>query len=249
MTVLRASSPRLLALAFAALGLVWGVQMLPTLWQARGIERTADLILQGHRFATRDLIAAAARADAQGPSPYARVRRSVAVLKLRLVEEAVATGDRQSLDRRLVDLRRSIIELFAIDPSDSFFWMMYYWCNMQTDGFAPSQLKFLEFSYDVGPNEGWIATRRNRLALSVFVDLSPAMSDRVLSEFAGLVSSGFIVDAASNLLGPGAVVKAQLLQRLADVPIAERELLARYLRGINVDLAVPGVNLPGKRFY
>src|SRR5579872_2457836 len=156
--------------------------MLPVFWHARGVQSTADLILQGHRFATADLVTEAEGLGAQQPSPYARVRRSLAVIRLRLVEEALSSGDRKAIGGRLQDLKQSIGELLAIDPSDSFFWMMYYWCNLQADGFAPSQLKFLEFSYETGPDEGWIATRRNRLALAVFPALSPAMSQRVLSE-------------------------------------------------------------------
>lgn len=246
---MRAWAPRLLAIVLAALGAFWGVATLPLFWHARAIGATADLIIQGHRFATSEVAVEAAGADAMGLSLSIAARRSLAILKLRLVEDALNSGDRSSLDRRFADLKRSTTDVLEIEPSDAFFWLIYYWCNLNTEGYSPAQLKFLQASYDFGPNEGWIAIRRNRLALAALSGLSPAMSERVMSEFTGMVASGLIVDAANSLMGPGASVRPELLKRLVVVPIAERERFARYLRENGVDLAVPGVEQPEKHFY
>lgn len=240
---------RLLAITLATLGLVWGVWTFPIFWEARGIEATAGLVLQGHRFATSQLVEAAATADARGHSPSVTERRSLAMVQLRLLEDALTNGDRRSLDARFAALARSTADVLEIEPSDSFFWLIYYWYSVNTAGFTPSELKLLEASYDFGPNEGWVAIRRNRLALAVFSQLSPAMAERVMTEFVGMVSSGLIVDAAANLVGPGAPIKSELLARLVVVPIAERERFARYLQDNGIDAAVPGVNLPEKHFY
>jgi hypothetical protein len=245
----QAWAPRLLAIALAALALVWGVATLPLFWQARRLEATANLIVLGDRFDTRELVAESARAKEWGNPPWVAIRRSAAIIRLRLVEDALRTGDRGSLDLRLQELKRSAVDVLEQDPADAFFWLIYYWCNVTMDGFAPPQLRFLQASYDFGPNEGWIAIRRNRLALAVYSQLSPVMKERVVSEFVGMVSSGLIVDAAANLVGPGAPIRSDLLQRLAVVPIAQRESFARYLYEIGVDAAVPGVTLPEKRFY
>lgn len=246
---MRAWAPRLLAIALAVLGAFWGVMTLPIFWQARVIGLTADLIVRSHRFATQAVAAEAAKADSAGLSPSVAARRSLAILKLRLAEDALNAGDRLSLKGRLADLKRSTADVLEIEPSDAFFWLVYYWCDLNTEGFRPANLKFLQASYELGPNEGWIAIRRNRLALAAFSELSPDMSERVLSEFTGMVASGLIVDAASNLIGPGAPLQSVLLGRLTAVPIAERERLARYLEENGVDLAVPGVERTEKRFY
>lgn len=246
---MKAWAPRCLAIALAVLALVWGVATLPVFWQARQLEATANLIVLGDRFDTHELAAESARASARGTPPWLAVRRSVAIIKLRLVEDALNAGDRGSLDMRLRDLKRSAIEVLEQDPADAFFWLVYYWCNVTTDGFVPSQLKLLEASYEFGPKEGWIAIRRNRLALAVYSQLPPVTAERVVSEFVGMVSSGLIVDAAANLAGPGAPIRSELLARLAGVPIAQRERFARYLRDIGLNVAVPGVNLPERRFY
>jgi hypothetical protein len=218
-------------------------------WGGRAIGATADLIIEGHRFATPEIAAEAAAAGAMGLSPSVAARRSLAILKLRLVEDALNSGDRLSLDRRFADLKRSTTDVLEIEPSDAFFWLIYYWSNINIEGFNPSQLKFLDASYDFGPNEGWIAIRRNRLALAAMSQLSPVMSERVISEFTGMVASGLIVDAASSLMGPGAPLRSELLGRLVVVPIAERERFARYLRENGIDLAVPGVEQREKHFY
>jgi hypothetical protein len=242
-------APRLPAIGLALLALAWSTKILPVFWQSRGVEATADLILQGHRFATSELAAESAKADATGLSRSAVVRRSLAMIKLRLVEDALASGDRLSLDQRLAALKQSTVDLLAIDPSDSFFWLIYYWCDVTMEGFAPPQLKYLEASYDFGPDEGWIAIRRNRLALAVFSQLSPAMSERVMTEFTQMVSSGLIVDAAASLVGTADPLKSELLARLTAVPIAERQRFARYLQENGIDLVVPGVAVPEKHFY
>ena len=245
----RWAPPRLLAIALAALALVWGVGTLPLFWQARRLETTANLIVLGDRFDTRELAAESARAEESGNPPWVAIRRSAAIIRLRLVEDALNTGDRNSLDLRLQDLKRSAVDVLEQDPADAFFWLIYYWCNVTMNGFAPPQLKFLQASYEFGPNEGWIAIRRNRLALAVYSQLSPVMRQRVVSEFVGMVSSGLIVDAAANLLGPGTPIRSELLQQLAVVPIAQRETFARFLWDIGANVAVPGVSLPEKRFY
>ncbi|MCK1368282.1 hypothetical protein [Bradyrhizobium sp. 62] len=188
--------------------------------------------------------------DAGGSVSKASVRRSLAVLKLRLVEDALAQGDRLSLDRRLAELKSSTIDLLEIDPADSFFWLIYYWCQLTTEGFSPSQLDLLVFSYDLGPNEGWVAIKRNRLALSVISQLSDSMSKRVVDEFAGMVAAGLIVDAASSLNSVAAPLRSRLLEGLTKVPLAERERLARYLNDTTtIEVVIPGVKLPEKRFY
>lgn len=241
---------RVFTVVLAIASIAWGLVTVPVLWRSRAVEATAEQVVQGHRFATTDIAAEVSNMEAGGLVGKASVRRSLAVLKLRLVEDALAQGDRLSLDRRLADLKSSTVDLLEIDPADSFFWLIYYWCQLTTEGFSPSQLGLLIFSYDLGPNEGWIAIKRNRLALSVISQLPPPMSKRVVDEFAGMVAAGLIVDAASSLNSVAAPMRSRLLEGLAKVPLAERERLARYLNDTTtIEFIIPGVKLPEKRFY
>ncbi|WP_143105916.1 hypothetical protein [Bradyrhizobium sp. Gha] len=224
--------------------------MFPVVWRGRAIEATADLILQGQRFQTADIAAEVARTEADGFVAKASVRRSLTTLELRLVEDALEQGDRLSLDKRFAALKSAAVALFEVDPADSFFWLIYYWCQLTTEGFSPSQLKLLELSYDLGPNEGWVAIKRNRLALPVMSELPAGMRERVVEEFAGMVAAGLIVDAAASLVSASAPVREKLLAGLGRVPIAERERLARYLTdATTIDVVVPGVKPAEKRFY
>lgn len=240
---------RIIVLCLALASLAWGCAMLPLFWRSRPIEATADLIVQGHQFSTSDIEAELRRMESYGTSPKASVRRSLAMLKLRLVEDAFAQGDRLSIDRRFGELNRSVVELFEVDPADSFFWMIYYWSQVTTGGFTPATLKALEFSYDLGPNEGWIGIKRNRVALGVMSQLSERMKQRVVDEFAGMVAAGLIVDAAASINAASEPTRSRLLAGLGSAPIAERERLARYLGDTGTDVEIPGVHLPEKRFY
>jgi hypothetical protein len=97
-------------------------------------------------------------------------------------------------------------------------------------------------SYWSGPNEAWIAVRRNPLALSVFVSLPGDLAEQALLEFIRLVRSGLYADASNILAGPGWAIHEQLLSRLAEVDEADRRGLARALRSKDLEgVTVPGV--------
>jgi hypothetical protein len=103
------------------------------------------------------------------------------------------------------------------------------------------RLRFLWLSYSLGPNEGWIAVRRNRLALSVFEALPPDLAEAALNEFARMLKSGLYDDTMSIFIGPGWAIRDQLLSHLTSVPKRYREEFARGLDQRGYDVAVPGV--------
>ena len=102
-------------------------------------------------------------------------------------------------------------------------------------------MSYLEQSYSTGPREGWIALRRNRLALAAFQMLNERMQDSVTAEFAGMVDSYFIGEAADNLQRAGWPQRERLLASLGDVDIMSRELFAKWLERNGVKVVVPGV--------
>jgi hypothetical protein len=245
---------RLLARAFtcilgaAALG--WGTLTLPIFASETQIATTSDHIVHGHLYASSVLdheLSAARSSNAGLCRPSAL--RDTAMLRFSLVENALADGIRTRLDQRLAELRQSTQELFSCDPTGSFFWLVYYWTNLNIDGFRPDLLKFLRMSYQQGPNEGWIATKRSRLALAIFAELPPDLARRATDEFVGILRSGFIEDAAAILTGPGWPFRFELLAQLDTVGLAERERLAVSLRDSGHESSIPGVVLPRKSFY
>jgi hypothetical protein len=241
---------RTFTVALGCMAVIWGVVTLPVFWRETVRDATAVLIVQGHRYATPVLAEEISKFEKTKQNfCRAPALRSAAMVRLKLVENALEEADRVSIDERMAELKRGIIDLFACDPTDSFFWLVYYWTNLTTDGFNPNLLRFLRMSYQQGPNEGWIAIKRNRLALAIFSQLTPELSDLALDEFSGIVRSGLIEDAAAILTGPGWNIRDDLLAHLVSVPLAERERLALTLRNGGHDVVVPGVDAAPRRFF
>jgi hypothetical protein len=77
------------------------------------------------------------------------------------------------------------------------------WLDGAREGFRPQQMQYLWLSYQLGPNKGWIAARRNRFALTIFERLPPALAEYPLDEFARMLGSGFYGESIENFIGPG----------------------------------------------
>ena len=138
---------------------------------------------------------------------------------------------------------RSIVSAsLAQSPSSSFMWLIDFWLKHLRRESVDSDLNLLRMSYWSGPNEGWIAIRRNPLALGVFKSLPNEIAEQALSEFVGLVRSGLYADASNILAGPGWAIHEQLLSRLAQLEEADRREFARVIASKDLDgVTVPGV--------
>ncbi|WP_257195701.1 MULTISPECIES: hypothetical protein [unclassified Bradyrhizobium] len=161
-----------------------------------------------------------------------------------LTETAIARGGDIDLEMLLAeaDLKLAL----STAPADGFLWLLLYSAQMNRSGFDQELLKYLDQSYLTAPLEGWIALRRNRIALAAYPMLSASTREKVLAEFAALVDSGFIGDAVNNLTGPGWPVREELLISLRQVDSIPREALAKSLAETGFKLTVPGVG-PDRR--
>ena len=234
---------RLLAAGLGLAAIAWGVTTFPIFWSQLPIERTAAAIIGRDAFSPHSLDPLLPVIDGIEQSGYCRpdAIRSAAIIRLRLAEEAVATTDRDVIDARQSALQDTVRKSLSCSPSDSFLWMVLAWLDQTRQGFQLEQLTYLRLSYRLGPNEGWIAERRNRVALSIFDRLPPDLVEALLREFSGMVSSQFYSDAISILTGPGWPIHDQLLASLKDVDLHQREQLAKELYSDGYDVAVPGI--------
>jgi hypothetical protein len=109
----------------------------------------------------------------------------------------------------------------------------------------PDNLLFLRMSYDLGPYEGWIAIKRNRVALAAFAALTSDLAERAISEFVGLVRWGLISEAADIAAGTAPPLRRVLFARLKDLSYEQRRVFAStiYRREID-DVPVPGIAPP-----
>ncbi|PJG55625.1 hypothetical protein CVM73_08700 [Bradyrhizobium forestalis] len=167
--------------------------------------------------------------------------RASALARVRLAEVAMARKSSDEADAEIAAAEQKLVEALSVNPTDSFLWLMLYSVETSRSGFDPKTVAHLERSYLAGPNEGWIAVRRNRVALGVFPLLSELAQARVVDEFAEMVDADFWNDTEANLTGIGWAHRDRLLAGLQRVDLVSREAFARMLFRDGYDIQVPGV--------
>jgi hypothetical protein len=230
-------------LGLAAVG--WGAATLPQFWRQSAIERTAAYIVDRTAFRPDALLPLLPAVEEAEQSAYCRPEalRSAAIIRMRLAEDAMAAGERDAIDERLGALQDTVRRSLACAPSDSFMWMTLAWLDGARQGFRPEQLQYLALSYRLGPDEGWVAARRNRFALSMFARLPPDLADAAVTEFAHMVQSRIYEDTLAIFTGPGWPIRDRLLTALEDVGEPQRDAFAKALYSKGYDVKVPGVAL------
>ncbi|WP_160168993.1 hypothetical protein [Bradyrhizobium sp. Ai1a-2] len=167
--------------------------------------------------------------------------RAEALIMLRTAEDAMQRKSSDDADREVEDADKAVRSSLSVIPTDSFLWLMLYSVETARNGFNPEHISYLEQSYAAGPLEGWIALRRNWVALTIFPVLSDFTQRRVVSEFAALVDSDFTEEAAMNLMRIGWSQRERLLTALEGVDIASRKSLMKRLSADGVKLLIPGI--------
>lgn len=234
---------RVFTCALGAAAALWGAAVLPIFWREAPLERMATRIANRETFKPEviDALVPAVEVAERVADCRPEALRSAAIIRLRLAETAIFAAERQAIDAKLSAFRTTAVRSLACAPADPFLWMVLAWLDQTRNGFNADQLTFLRLSYRLGPNEGWIAARRNRFALAMYERLTPDLANAALDEFAGMVASGFYWEPIEIFTGPGWHVRDKLLARLKDVPERRREAFAKelYAQGYNVD--VPGI--------
>jgi hypothetical protein len=224
-------------------GVVWGAVNFSAFWRQAGIEQIASEILDHETFKPKALdpfISTLAEIE-QSPYCQPKLLRSAAIIRLRLAEEAIAFAEHDVIEDRLGALESGIRSALGCEPADAFLWMVLAWVNNLREGPRPEQLTFLRLSYSLAPNEGWIAVRRNRLALAMFSRLPPDLADACVSEFGRMVNSWLYWETIANFTGPGWPIHGRLLAELKSVGKHQREAFAVELYAEGYDVVVPGI--------
>lgn len=232
------------AVVFGGLACSWGALVLPEAWNSAPIERMGAQIIDGAPYNTETLRRVVPRVEDIERSSSSRpsALHAAMLVRLRLLEDAIASGERRAINVRAADTRHSIDRLLQAAPTDAFAWLILFWVENLAKGFDPAHLKFLELSYRLGANEGWIAIHRSRLALGMLDILPPDLAAHAVAEFVSLVDSGFYKDAAAILMGPGWEVRDKILPKLDGASAINRQLLDRYMMRQGVAVNVPGVS-------
>jgi hypothetical protein len=242
----RNNSARLFLVIAGAVAMAWALTVVPVFWSENVIADVARAMIAGEAFKTEILAAVEARTETNSGSMLrSSLLGKAAVIRLRQTEDAIRAGDPEFIDQRLESLARIVDETFLNAPSDPFLWLVRFWLDVTRNGLRSENLRFLRMSYDLGPYEGWIAVKRNRMALAAFSALPGDLAELAISEFVGLVRWGLLSEAAEIAAGPARPLRGILFPRLKDLKYEQRRSFAGliYQRDLD-DVLVPGVNPP-----
>jgi hypothetical protein len=227
---------------FGICAVAWAIDVILVYRADAPFADTAQLVLSGDKFNAGQLGAMKRQLDAASAKPLqASALTGAAIIRLLLLEATLSPGNRQPSASDLADLGTVVRAALIQSPTSSFMWLTDLWLKRLSGEFVDSDWNLLRMSYWSGPNEAWIAVRRNPLALGVFQSLPSDLAEQALSEFVGLVRSGLYADASNILAGPGWAIHDQLLSRLGQVDEANRRGFARALASKGLD----GVTVPG----
>jgi hypothetical protein len=232
---------RISLVCLGLLAVAWGTQAMAVFARQVAIERVAARVVNGDPFKSETLatlmpqVEAAERAERCRPAGL----HSAAIIRTRIAEQALFDG--ADVDASLLSLSDSVHRSLACSPADPFLWFVLYWVESNRNGFQADYLSYLRLSYQLGPNESWIALKRNRYALAVFRRLPPDLAKMAITEFAKLLDTGFYADTVAIFTGPGWPERALLLPGLKDVAESHRQAFAKALYKLGYDVDVPGI--------
>lgn len=228
---------------------LWAVFVAISIWGDAKVVRMASRVVYGEPFKADDVLAVLKDVEVIEEEKWCRPAaiRAAAIIRVRHYEMTVAVGERDLIEARLEAARSALDKALRCVPTDSFLWLSKYWLAAATEGFRSDLVPFLAMSYQTGPNEGWIAAKRARLAIGVYLLLTAELQRKVVQDFYHLVRDGLWTDATAVLVGPGWSSREVLLGSLRDLPESTRYRFAKIARAQNRLVAVPGVNLPAPR--
>jgi hypothetical protein len=245
----RSALVRIPLILVGAFAIGWGILVLPKFWQQAVLEQTAIHIMRDEAFKTESLLGLLPLVEAVERAGRCELtsQRNAVMVRLRIVEQMLSNNQLQDLADQQNALRKSTRVALACAPVDAFLWLTLFRAELAATGLNDDLFRYLRMSYRLGPNEGWIALKRNYFALGMFEDLPTDLNALALDEFARLLNDGLYGDALQLLLGPGWRLRDTLLAHLDGVTAAHRQNFARLLRDGGYPAEIPGVVLPRER--
>ena len=235
---------RALVATLGVIGMAWCTLTLPSFWNDFPLTQFATHILRGETFPVERL-EQTLRVYRSGPhitqcSSTAAHNASVielALLRSRFDDSSAPTD--ADFERTMKAVKYGLSCL----PSDAYLWFSLFQVESLRTGLRDDYIHHLDMSYQVGPNEGWLAIPRNRAAFAIFPALPDALQSKVLDEFCLLLRSELYAEAIDIFLGAAKPYQARLIQRLEAVPVRNRQLFAVQLARKGIDAQIPGTSV------
>jgi hypothetical protein len=230
-------------IGLSCLGIVWAAYVAPVFLSQAKVDTTSKRIIAWEAFKAEALLTIKEPYEDKAELKNARpsLLAGLAVINLRLIELMIARGDQEKIDRLTSEANDLIRLCLASSPAEPFLWTVLFWIENTRNGFNRNSLEYLKRSYLLGPNEGWIASKRNRFAMAIYPTLPPDLAVSAVSEFSRLVDTGFIEVAADILQGPGWPVREVLISSLKGADDANKKIFAKMIYRRGMDIEVPGV--------
>lgn len=250
----RIAAPHLLARTFIFLlaigAIAWGGFALPLFWQQASVNRVSSMLLQGHAFEMQWLLDKARQVEATDQSSFCNptALHNTVVLRLAGLSEAIAASNHTLVDSAYDPLYDATRRALSCAPADPFVWLTLFWLDAGKRGFESDNANYLRLSYVLGPNEGWIALWRNRLAFAVFEQLPNDLSEHAIDEFITLVDTGTLYSEAAAIFADATpAVQSRIVAHLKKAKAVPRQIFAQTLYDRGLDVDIPDVEKMGTR--
>lgn len=240
---------RTLSLILGIGAILWGGSFMRLFSEDTPRHRVASEYLLGRGFSNEVLVEEASpRASTDRPSfcdPSGL--HDAVILNLAVFNNSIGRPTGAALDSDYDTLLRATRSALSCGPFDSLSWLVLFWLDSAKQGVNTRNLSYLRLSYALGPYEGWIAVWRNKLAIKLFAQLSPDLTDKALKEFVTLVDAGYLYrEAAAIFASATPAVQLNLIEGLKAAKKARREGFAQALYDKGFDVSIPGVEKPAR---
>jgi hypothetical protein len=234
---------RMAVIVLGCVAVIWGSAVFPVFLRQSPLERVAEHIFAGEAYKSDRLFELIPIVELAEHAIYClpSALRGAAIVGSRLAEDVMASGKQDLIDKQLNSLHTAIRNSLSCAPTDAFLWLALFWVDSTERGFEDRYLEYLRMSYRLGPNEGWIALKRNRIAFTIYERLPADLAESAIIEFIGLVKTGLYQEAVDILTGPAWDMREVLLARINDVPVRYRQEFAKTLSDGGYDVQVPEV--------
>jgi hypothetical protein len=230
--------------------IAWGGLVLPLFWRQAPLDAVASGLAQGNSFKIQMLLDEAQQVETSEPFSFCNPTKlhNAVVLRLAIPDDAIAAAQQTTIDSAHTSFNDLTRGALACAPTDSFGWLTLFYLGAGKSGLTPENANYLRLSYALGPNEGWIALWRVRLALALFERLPSNLSNDAIEEFVKLVDTGRLYPETAKIFASSTpAAQSRIVDELKRTNSIPRQIFARVLYERGVDLKSLNFEVPDLR--